>query len=45
MFNNQSLPSNSGFSIWFNKKDRKEYYTTSITNAKIKFANNINFKY
>lgn len=45
MFNNQSLPGNSGFSIWFNKKDRKEYYTTSITNAKIKFANNINFKY
>ena len=38
------MPNNPGFSIWFTKNDRKEYYATIIINANIELLQNINFK-
>lgn len=45
MYKNPIIPSNYGFGIWFNKKEKKEFYVTPLTNCNLKFVQNINNKY
>lgn len=45
MLKSPNIPSNYGFGIWFNKKEKREYYVTPLVNCQVKFYKNINFKY
>lgn len=45
MFKSPVIPSSHGFGIWFNKKEKKEYYVTPLTNCNLAFVQNINNKY
>ena len=36
MFSKPNLPINSGFAIWFNKREKSEYYVTPLYLYKIK---------
>ncbi len=45
MFKSPIIPSNHGFGIWFNKKEKKEYYVTPLINCNLAFVQNINNKY
>lgn len=41
MLRTLELPNASGFSIWFNKKEKKEYYITPLTGKQIKLTKDI----
>lgn len=45
MFKSPIIPSSHGFGIWFNKKEKKEYYVTPLINCNLAFVQNINNKY
>ena len=45
MFKSPNIPSNFGFGIWFNKKEKREYYVTPLVDCQIKLAKNIHNKY
>lgn len=45
MVKSPNIPNNFGFGIWFNKKEKREYYVTPLVNCQIKVFKNINFKY
>ena len=40
-----STPNAKGFYIWFNKKEKKEYYATPMTLYKVKVNKSKNSKY
>jgi len=45
MFKNPEIPTDSGFTIWFNKKEKKEFYVTPLMNCNLTFNKKINNTY
>ena len=42
MFKNPEIPTDSGFTIWFNKKEKKEFYVTPLMDCNLTFNKKIN---
>ena len=45
MFKNPEIPTDSGFTIWFNKKEKKEFYVTPLMDCNLTFNKKINNTY
>ena len=45
MFKTPEIPTDNGFTIWFNKKEKKEFYVTPLMDCNLTFNKKINNTY